>query len=72
MAVLDPVAVLDKLKEVGEATAVEIGTTRAYLDELASEGLVATVGIRKTGKRGRPAVTFKVTKAGADKVRRAS
>lgn len=66
----DPVSVLKALKAAGEASAKDIGTSAAYLKELASEGFVIEVGVLKTGKRGRPAATFKITKRGSDRVRR--
>lgn len=69
---LDPIPVLKALKAAGSATAAQVGTTRAFLRELDKDGLVVEVGFHKTGKRGRPAVTYKVTKKGSDKIRRAA
>lgn len=70
-AVLDPIGVLKSLKDAGSATATQIGTSHAYLNELAEAGLVLEAGVHKTGRRGRPAVQFKLSKKGSDKVRRA-
>lgn len=67
MATID---VLRKFKQIGEATAAEVGTTRVGLVDLEEDGLITKVGVRKTGKRGRPAVEYKLTTKGSDKLRR--
>lgn len=71
MASVSTVDVLKKLKDLGEATAKQLGVPRAYINGLAAEGLVVEAGVHLTGQRGRPAVTFKLSKKGSDKVRRA-
>jgi predicted ArsR family transcriptional regulator len=66
-----PLPILRAIYEAGVATAEAVGTSRAHLNELAAHGLIVEAGPLRTGKRGRPAATFRVTKKGADAVRRA-
>ena len=66
----DPVAILKAIKALGTATAAQAKTTRAVLNGYWEDGLVVLAGHTKTGKRGRPAQLFKLTKRGADRVRR--
>lgn len=52
-------------------TAKEVNATFYDVTSLASEGLVKPVASRQTGRRGRPAVEYKVTDAGRKRVKRA-
>lgn len=55
----------------GIATAVELDTTSIYMGRLLNEGLVAVADTVKSGKRGRPAYIYEVTKIGYDRAYRA-
>lgn len=53
------------------ATAKEIGISPAYALVLEAQGLIKRADVEHTGKPGRPAVVWSLTKKGSDRARRA-
>lgn len=62
---------LVKLSKRGEATAKQIGSSPVEIARIRDEGLVKPVNQVSTGKRGRPALVYKLTDKGSKRVKRA-
>lgn len=54
-----------------EATVASTGLSVYIVKSLVADGLIKPVGKVETGKRGRPAHTFKLTSKGSKRVKRA-
>lgn len=65
----DQVANLAQFKE--DATVASTGLSVYIIKSLVADGLVRQVASVKTGQRGRPALTYKLTSKGAKRVKRA-
>jgi predicted ArsR family transcriptional regulator len=62
---------LVKLLKKGQATASQIGSSPVDIRTIEAEGLVRRVDVVRTGRRGRPAVVYRLTDNGRKRARRA-
>lgn len=62
---------MTRLSQVHPATAAQAKSNSIYMGRLVAEGLVKVVDTVQSGKRGRPANIYRVTKKGMGRVQRA-
>jgi predicted ArsR family transcriptional regulator len=62
---------LSALYDADTATASEINISPVDALSIESEGLIKRVNTRQTGKRGRPAIEYRLTDKGRKRVKRA-